>query len=246
MKLRSFLSNKDLPKEAIEEAREKYEAKRAGASSTPTSTSIGMKTRSVEVKKEKLTEAKKEKPSKIQFKRKGKVIEHPTPKAPKVKEVYRKRKKGQAKKLTADGEEETESEGEKKALRASGKNSKVVGASTVKSIKKPLVHIETEQILKKFLGLIPDEEEEQPEKFKVEDLLDDVDIDVFSQYEIVFTNQSEDEKLVNVQSETAVIPDDDTEIDTIGTKEENKYQIEDIQVEGVQMTEQREREPKRG
>lgn len=43
--------------------------------------------------KETPTEVKKEKPSKIQFKRKGKVIEPHAPKAPKVKEVYRKRKK---------------------------------------------------------------------------------------------------------------------------------------------------------
>ncbi|XP_059068496.1 uncharacterized protein LOC131859002 [Cryptomeria japonica] len=90
-----------------------------------------MKTRSEEakIKKEKPAKAKKEKPSKIQFKRKGKIVEPP---APKASVTTWKRKKKQAKKSVAADEEETESEGEKKALRASGKRLKDVGTSTVK------------------------------------------------------------------------------------------------------------------
>ncbi|XP_059073496.1 uncharacterized protein LOC131874233 [Cryptomeria japonica] len=67
-----------------------------------------MKTRSEEakIKKEKPVEAKKEKPSKIQFKRKGKIIEPPTPKA---LVNTRKRKKEQEKKSVATDEEEIES-----------------------------------------------------------------------------------------------------------------------------------------
>lgn len=122
-----FAEKQWFTKEEIAEAREKFEAKQARASSAPTGTNIGMKTRSVEVKKEK--------PSKIQFKRKGKVIEPPAPKAP---ITTGQRKKEKENKPTTDDEEETKFEGEKKALRASGKKSKVVGAYTIKSIKKLL------------------------------------------------------------------------------------------------------------
>lgn len=60
-----------------------------------------------------------------------------------------------------------------------------------------LVHEETEQILKKLLDLIPDEEEEKLERLKEEHLLDDVNIDDFSPDEIVFANQPVDDELVN-------------------------------------------------
>lgn len=100
--------------------------------------------------------------------------------------------------------------------------------------------------MKKLLGLVPDEEEEKPEKFKAEDLLDDVDIDDFSADEIVFTNQLEDEKPVNVQIETVIILDDDTKVMVTGIEKEKKDQTKDIHDEGVQMTEQQEQEPKRG
>lgn len=54
-------------------------------------------------------------------------------------------------------------------------------------------------------------------------------------------DEGEKIELVNVQTETVIIPDDDT-----GTKEEKKDQTKDIQVEDVQMTKQQEQEPKRG
>lgn len=105
-----------------------FEVKNANeSSSAPTSTITDRQTRST---------VAKEKPSKIQFKRKGKEVKPPTPKAP---VATSKRKKEQAKR-TID-EEETKFEGENKELRASGKKSKVVGASTVKSVKKPVTKL---------------------------------------------------------------------------------------------------------
>ncbi|XP_057859038.1 uncharacterized protein LOC131067888 [Cryptomeria japonica] len=110
---------------------------------TPTSvkTSVGKektteKEKPAPIKKEKPIETKKEKPSKIQFWRKGKIVEPPT--AP-VKTS--KRKKKQAQKLVDVDEEETESEREKKALRTSGKRSKGVGTPVVKSPKKPVIKL---------------------------------------------------------------------------------------------------------
>ncbi|XP_059070821.1 uncharacterized protein LOC131860422 [Cryptomeria japonica] len=243
-------------------------------------------------------EAEKDKPSKIQFKRKGKVVKPPAPIAPKVKEFYRKRKKEKEKKPIGDAEEETKSEGEKKALRVSGKNSKVVGASTVKAIKKPVtkltvfekmlmhikeygvlkatkeeideilvkaksscrsnkrltrvligeiqsIHMETEQILKNLLGLIPNEEEEKLENFETKDILNNVDISDFTPDEIVMGNQlvDEGEKIESAKFKTkiVIILDDDT-----GIEEEKKDNTNDIQVEGVQIIEQQEQELKRG
>lgn len=50
--------------------------------------------------------------------------------------MYKKRKKQQAQRtLKTIEEEDTNSKGEKKELRASGKKSKVVGSSTMKSVK---------------------------------------------------------------------------------------------------------------
>lgn len=104
--------------------------------------------------------------------------------------------------------------------------------------------------MKKLLGLIPDEEEEQPENFETKDISNNVDISDFTPDEIVMGDQPVDEgekiELVNVQIETVKILDDDTEIDIASTEEEKKDQTKDIQVEDVQMTEQHEREPKRG
>ncbi|XP_059075221.1 uncharacterized protein LOC131053449 [Cryptomeria japonica] len=122
--------------EAIAEARAKHAAKQAETSSVPTGTSTGVKTRAGKEKatqKEKPVETKKEKPSKIQFQRKGKIVEPLT-----VPVKTGKRKKQQAQKLVDTDEEVTESKGEKKALRASGKMSKVVGTSTMKSSRKPV------------------------------------------------------------------------------------------------------------
>ncbi|XP_059073479.1 uncharacterized protein LOC131874222 [Cryptomeria japonica] len=96
-------------KEAIVEVREKH---------------AGQQEKPVEIK-EKPVETKKEKPLKIQFQRKGKIVEPPT--AP-IKAG--KRKKQQAHKPVDIDEEETEPKGEKKALRASGKRSKGVGTPT--------------------------------------------------------------------------------------------------------------------
>ncbi|XP_059073482.1 uncharacterized protein LOC131874225 [Cryptomeria japonica] len=114
-----FSEQQGFTKEAIAEAREKYEAKQARESSAPTGTSTDRQTRSTMVK-EKPTKAKKEKTSKIQFKRKGKFIEPPTPKAHKVKEVSRKRKREQAKKPTVDDEEETESKDDDTKVKVAG------------------------------------------------------------------------------------------------------------------------------
>lgn len=59
-----------------------------------------------------------------------------------MKEVYRKRKKQQAQRtletIAEDEEEDRESEGGHKELRASGKKSKVVGAPTRKFVKQPV------------------------------------------------------------------------------------------------------------
>lgn len=70
------------------------------------------------------------------------------------------------------------------------------------------VHEEIEQILKKVLGLILDEEEEvkevELEKFEAKDLLDGFKITNFKPNEIVLDNQS-----VNTQTELEIIPDDD-------------------------------------
>lgn len=92
-----------------------------------------MRTRSedAKIKKEIPAEAKKENPSKIQFKRKGKIVELPAPKAL-VTTV--KREKEQAKKLVVADEEDIKLEGEKKSLRASVKRSKDVGTSTIKKL----------------------------------------------------------------------------------------------------------------
>lgn len=99
-----FVEQQGFTNEAIAEVGAKYEANQAGAFSAPTGTSTGMKTRSAEAKKEKLAKAKKEKPSNIQFKRKGKVIEPP---APKALVTTGKRKKEKEKKSTTDDEEES-------------------------------------------------------------------------------------------------------------------------------------------
>lgn len=68
-----FVVEQGYTKEEIVEAKAKFEAKKAAeSSSAPTGTSTGRQTRST---------AAKEKPSKIQFKRKGKEIKPPAPKA---------------------------------------------------------------------------------------------------------------------------------------------------------------------
>ncbi|XP_057857520.1 glutathione S-transferase U20-like [Cryptomeria japonica] len=71
-----------------------------------------------------------------------------------------------------------------------------------------LVHEETEQILKKVLGLILDEEEEveedEPERFEAEDLPKGVKIPDFKPNEIVLDNQP-----MNTQTEPEIIHDDD-------------------------------------
>ncbi|XP_059078096.1 uncharacterized protein LOC131876670 [Cryptomeria japonica] len=123
-----FAISQGFTKEAIVEAREMFEEKKViESSSAPTSTSTDRQTRSA---------IAKEKPSSIQFKRKGKEVKPPTPKA---LEATDKRKKEQAKRTT--DEEETKFEGEKKELRASGNKSTVVGASTMKSVKKPVTKL---------------------------------------------------------------------------------------------------------
>ncbi|XP_059065914.1 uncharacterized protein LOC131857400 [Cryptomeria japonica] len=99
-----------------------YTSYEKGASSVPIGSSSGMKTRAQKekvAKKDNPTKTKKEKPSKIQFKRKGKIVEPCD--AP---VAIGKRKKQQAQKPIVVDDEETEFEGEKKALRASGIRSK--------------------------------------------------------------------------------------------------------------------------
>ncbi|XP_059073467.1 uncharacterized protein LOC131874216 [Cryptomeria japonica] len=144
----------------IDEARTRYEAKKVGTSSAPTN----RQTRSANVKKEKPPP-----PPKIQIRRKEKQDE---PQAYKVPKATGKRKKEQAQKVfKAVAEEEakeTKSEGGKKELRASDKKSKVFGVPTVKSVK--LVQVETEDILKKILGLEKEEEPEMIESFEEEDI----------------------------------------------------------------------------
>ncbi|XP_059071576.1 uncharacterized protein LOC131868124 [Cryptomeria japonica] len=141
-----FAIEQGFTKEAIVEARAKFEERKVESSSTSTGTSTSRQTRCTVVK---------EKPPpapKIQIRRKPKVEK---PKAPKVKEVYRKRKKQQAQKtletVVEDVEEDTGFEGEKKELRASGKKSKVVGSPTVKSIKQSVSKLTSlEKILEKI------------------------------------------------------------------------------------------------
>ncbi|XP_059066400.1 uncharacterized protein LOC131857713 [Cryptomeria japonica] len=106
----AFVEQARFTKEAIAKARAKHAAQHAGTSSAPTGTPTSVKT---------------------SWKRKGKIVE---PHAAPVK--IGKRKKQQAHKPVDTDEEVTESEGEKKALRASGKRSKGVGTSTVKYLRK--------------------------------------------------------------------------------------------------------------
>ncbi|XP_059073401.1 uncharacterized protein LOC131874168 [Cryptomeria japonica] len=114
----------------------------AGTSSTPTGTSTGMQTRAGKqkaAKKEEPVVVEKGKPaeksSKIQFQKRGKVVD---PLTTSVKTS--KRKKQQAHKPTsADAnDEDTESKKEKKVLRTNRKKCKVVGTSTIKSVEKPV------------------------------------------------------------------------------------------------------------
>lgn len=65
-----------------------------------------------------------------------------------------------------------------------------------------LVHVETEQILKKFLGLVP--EEEEPERLKGEDLTDTLNVNDIIPDEIVFDDTSID---VGIEKETVIITD---------------------------------------
>ncbi|XP_059066296.1 uncharacterized protein LOC131060025 [Cryptomeria japonica] len=60
--------------------------------------------------------------------------------------------------------------------------------------------METELILKKLLGLIPDEEE-QLKKFETEDILNNIDICDFTPNEIVMGDQLVDDQPVNTQTE---------------------------------------------
>ncbi|XP_059073511.1 uncharacterized protein LOC131874246 [Cryptomeria japonica] len=171
----------------VDDARTKFEEKKAGTSSAPTS----RQTRSVNVKKEKPPP-----PPKIQIRRKAKKDE---PQAPKTPKAIEKRKREQAKiffKAVAEEEaKETESEGGKKELRASGKKYKVVGAPTVKSVK--FVQAETEEILKRFLGL-EREELDMIETYEEEDILKEPVIegellDVFEIDEIFTQKEKEPE-----------------------------------------------------
>lgn len=104
--MEQFAIEQGFTKEAITEARAKFEARKAKSSSAPTGTSTGRQTRSIVVK---------EKPPhahKILIRRKPKEAKL---EAPKVKEVYRKRKKKQAQRtLEIVEEEDTDFEGEKK------------------------------------------------------------------------------------------------------------------------------------
>ncbi|XP_059067226.1 uncharacterized protein LOC131858157 [Cryptomeria japonica] len=228
-----------------------------------------------------------------------------------------KRKKQQAKKPVVSNEEETESKGEKKALRSSGKRSKDVRTSIVKTVKKLVtkltsfekiimhvkeyvlltvvvklyesfgeidarrqvvmkqdreciefilknlqpeatredidetlekvkssfrskkrlkrmligetqsVHMEIELILKKLLGLLPDEEEEQPKKFEIEDILKNVDISDFTPDEIVMGDQPVDDQSVNTQTDIVVITDDDTGTNDIDTTDSEEKKVEE-------------------
>lgn len=141
-----FAIEQGFKKEAITEAREKFEARKAKSSSASIDTSTGRQTRSIVAKK------KPPPTPKIQIRRKPK---EDKPEAPKVKEVYKKRKKQQVQRtletVAEDIEEDIDSEGEKKELRASGKKSKVVGSPTVKSVKQPISKLTSlENILEKI------------------------------------------------------------------------------------------------
>ncbi|XP_059073725.1 uncharacterized protein LOC131874392 [Cryptomeria japonica] len=147
-------------KEMIDEARTRFEEKKAGTSNAPTD----RQTRSANVKKENPPP-----PLEIQIGRKEKQDE---PQAPKATGKKKKEQAQRFSKATIEEEaEEIESRGSKKELRASGKKSKVVGAPIVKIVKSQSVQVETKEILKNFLGLVK-EEPEMIETSEEEDILE--------------------------------------------------------------------------
>ncbi|XP_059067797.1 uncharacterized protein LOC131858541 [Cryptomeria japonica] len=89
--------------------------------------------------------------------------------------------------------------------------------------------MENETILKKLLGLIPNEEE-QPEKFETEDILDNVDINDFTPDGIVMGDQLVDDQSVNTQTNIAVITDDDTSTNDANATDNVNVQVDDVQI----------------
>lgn len=87
------------------------------------------------------------------------------------------------------------------------------------------VQDETEEILKKFLGLVP--EEEEPERLKGEDLSDNVNIDDIIPDEIVFDDTTVD---THTKQETIIIIDEETmlpkDISTGKDKDKGEEEIE--------------------
>lgn len=78
-----------------------------------------------------------------------------------------------------------------------------------------LVHAETEEILKKFLGLIPKEVEEEIERLNGEDFPDKLNIDDIIPYEIVFANTSTKKDPIIIPDEETVLSEDiSTDSDT--------------------------------
>lgn len=67
------------------------------------------------------------------------------------------------------------------------------------------VHVETEKILKKFLGLVP--EEEEPKRIKGEDLPDTLNLNDIIPYEIMFDDTLVD---VGIEKEMVIITDEET------------------------------------
>ncbi|XP_057830667.2 uncharacterized protein LOC131041558 [Cryptomeria japonica] len=89
--------------------------------------------------------------------------------------------------------------------------------------------METELILKKLLGLIPDEEE-QLEKFETKDILDNVDINDFTLDVIVMGDQLVDDQPINTQTKIVVIPDDDTCTNDVDATNGVNVQVDDVRM----------------
>ncbi|XP_059066379.1 uncharacterized protein LOC131857696 [Cryptomeria japonica] len=72
--------------------------------------------------------------------------------------------------------------------------------------------------------------EEQPEKFETENILDNVDISDFTPDEIVMEDQLVDDQLVNTQTETIVITDDDIDTNDVDAIDSVNEQVDDVQM----------------